>query len=1596
MDRRGVTDSGSGRGDTYAPWFRNPSKIHKPGKKKLRRYMPHLSGAGRSAQLSKPDSPILSRIGYHSMERAAPRHDMGSAPLGRSGPIAPVGKMGADGGSRYGSNSPTVHERDSSKRTEKGPRTSKANATGGGISGSDLETAAHQGRSPVGDSTGSSLGNVVRKSPGGAPNSGDDNRALSGSVGARKVTAASNSVKNPAEQGERQNGTRRNLAEGAKPEPSRDPMNDHKPKWESNSAMVGLSREKYTSGTKNSFRKEGKAELRKPSSLDQHAAPTSDGGVNRPKARVEVSGNGVAGSTSIALASRNERSVPDRGNSARGPAMERPKLSAEQNRANRVPEKCVENEAPKKVGDEGNVIGARSPLRQSTPRTGPVKRERPTDDRLPNGDKESLQAGSVEKGEKVIRNANRVLMQPGKPEVQEGRSPMHNDNHFTFESHVNDRPPLSPMTSNSNTIAAEKMVTTGSDTARESAKLNCSTSRPQALESIPRAKPHIERNGGMAVIQEPGQVAVNGNSPSVKRGKEQQMPRKAKQKNSLERRQGSEGSKEKMVMAGEGSSAQVKVESERAQNAPVLPVVELRAALSSKGGHPKSSTLQGRRNASLVLPGFLSALNPSALNQPNDFADPATPVTAKSGKGSQPAPLVTSNLRSTPVPKSPISVPEPALSLLRSSPRYRPRSSPLDCRATPQSSLVSPEPMQIVADTDTQQGKLTEESGAPTGERSKLVNQIHAFDERIRALERRLAQKRASISIETSADGATKSAADKAGQAEDAQKQKIAVIAREIAEREEEAEDAVISPHPSLSSLRLILSRNKSVAAASRALLRPLCHDPEKGLTDVHAVNCEMLRPLSEDRRANVAAEIRRRKAEAVERSRNKRKEYRALREAWERKIKLARDKRSKEKREMMKERDRFLVMCTKGQSALLSSRTSSGRMSTKIFPSLNVNGQTNTNAEVDALLASIASEGGTPGLKEVWSKTLADIPAQNPRNIPCDSGSVWVEDPLQDFYASRAVNPWRFQEKLIFLDKYAMYPKNFRKIAGFLEYKTTQDCSAFYYQHKLDLGLKQLAKEASTMKRKGILKPHIVNLARKRPTHDSEQVISSVIHSFLSSSHGSTGMSNHDRSLVAGDSPLQRKANETQKGEAATDKRKLVTANLGFKKRIISESGALDLSGISREAFMHALSNHGHKWHLIARTMALPGKSSSHYREFYKRNKRRLRLSDVDRTASKSGSGKSPAATHRQSPIISPKSFPKSLPLPSEEEGRPSTELDTVMFDTSADANVRSKESVETSSPKQLSPKPASSPGSYSPMDVEKKNARGHVQTGHRGSAKTATWTKEDRERFKQLFKKHRRDWKKIAELLPPKTPAQVKGYWRKVAHEVGNGFPSHSGKISKSERKRSRRAQSSDGSGGTDGKRHAERKSSPQKPSPVASTEAGKKRTEESGKEYADNTATNFNVKKEGMAAPAEQKSLERKESETLIKRNGIDDNARSEETVPDPQPSSDTRRGPEPGGSSDSLGGKLADGRLSNGGRAPSLRSTLMPLLRSMPVKDVQSSISGDNAGGKRGDKESEKKVDGQGSKQDRLRRAAESYGVLELLDGTKGDRLERGAK
>lgn len=280
------------------------------------------------------------------------------------------------------------------------------------------------------------------------------------------------------------------------------------------------------------------------------------------------------------------------------------------------------------------------------------------------------------------------------------------------------------------------------------------------------------------------------------------------------------------------------------------------------------------------------------------------------------------------------------------------------------------------------------------------------------------------------------------------------------------------------SQIRSILSRNQTTAKAAAAAFRPICADIEVGLDappsykDFSDVSW-LTKPMTETVLDGVSKEISHRRAEEESHHLRIRRRYCRLQKRWKRRLRKREDERSHEKKKRDLERDRFLVASNyTGTSGI--TRSSSGR----VCPS---------SQEVDMMLSRIKAEGGTPGSVDIWSTTLADIPDQDRSCIPYDGSSVLIEDPLMHHFAAQAVNPWSREEKVVFLEKFLVYQKNFRKISTFLKHKSTQDCVDFYYKNKINLGLKDLAKIIAGVKKKDMKKAILEARAGFRPNFNTE-----------------------------------------------------------------------------------------------------------------------------------------------------------------------------------------------------------------------------------------------------------------------------------------------------------------------------------------------------------------------------------------------------------------------------------------------------------------------------------------------------------------------------
>jgi hypothetical protein len=148
-----------------------------------------------------------------------------------------------------------------------------------------------------------------------------------------------------------------------------------------------------------------------------------------------------------------------------------------------------------------------------------------------------------------------------------------------------------------------------------------------------------------------------------------------------------------------------------------------------------------------------------------------------------------------------------------------------------------------------------------------------------------------------------------------------------------------------------ILEQNRCRAASASGALRRLCSKPEFGLDPAFVDEAPNPSPVTDD----VAEKVRqvfidRRNMREVKK-RELTSEYLKHVGVWKVKTKQARDKRSRDKREICRERDRFLYRSIMGDNCFSSG---SQEFRTSHISGINSSGPVNCIAEIDASLTEI------------------------------------------------------------------------------------------------------------------------------------------------------------------------------------------------------------------------------------------------------------------------------------------------------------------------------------------------------------------------------------------------------------------------------------------------------------------------------------------------------------------------------------------------------------------------------------------------------------------------------------------------------------------
>ncbi|KAF9568697.1 hypothetical protein CPC08DRAFT_718550 [Agrocybe pediades] len=139
------------------------------------------------------------------------------------------------------------------------------------------------------------------------------------------------------------------------------------------------------------------------------------------------------------------------------------------------------------------------------------------------------------------------------------------------------------------------------------------------------------------------------------------------------------------------------------------------------------------------------------------------------------------------------------------------------------------------------------------------------------------------------------------------------------------------------------------------------------------------------------------------------------------------------------------------------------------------------TAAVTDAVRSDFEMELVLASLGENEATDPAQLSVNNVARIPdmiavvngqvdyvFDDSSRRVDNPAQYYAHEPGIQDWTEQEKQIFLDKFAAYPKQFGIIADYLPHKTAAQCVDYYYLHKKQfIDFRQVVSQYAPNKRK-------------------------------------------------------------------------------------------------------------------------------------------------------------------------------------------------------------------------------------------------------------------------------------------------------------------------------------------------------------------------------------------------------------------------------------------------------------------------------------------------------------------------------------------------
>lgn len=129
---------------------------------------------------------------------------------------------------------------------------------------------------------------------------------------------------------------------------------------------------------------------------------------------------------------------------------------------------------------------------------------------------------------------------------------------------------------------------------------------------------------------------------------------------------------------------------------------------------------------------------------------------------------------------------------------------------------------------------------------------------------------------------------------------------------------------------------------------------------------------------------------------------------------------------------------------------------------SANLGDAVRSDLEMEQIIASIGSNEATDP-NQLCLRNIAIVPdmisvLKGTVDNVYDDNNLRVDDPVSYYAPQTGIHDWTEEEKQIFIDKFAIFPKQFGAISRFLPNKTTAQCVDYYYLHKnVDIDFKNI-----------------------------------------------------------------------------------------------------------------------------------------------------------------------------------------------------------------------------------------------------------------------------------------------------------------------------------------------------------------------------------------------------------------------------------------------------------------------------------------------------------------------------------------------------------